>query len=391
MRIIVSFTSYPQRIESVHMVVESLHRQIVTPDEIILYLSLEEFPRAEDDLPDNLKVLIGKKGLRIEWVEGNLKSHKKYYHSLQKYREDIVITVDDDMIYSESMISDLVKGYDRFPHAISARRTRMILRRENGLESYRRWDGNLEEYAKVPRMDLCAIGVGGVCYPPGAGSESWFEKEDMMSVAGNQDDLWLKYNEILDHIPVLYVLPTQKDSPIRIGNVEKNSLFCSNINGGNDSCASTLLERLRTAQPSQYQKWFYSLMNWNEYAAQKRAYYSNIIKTDFDKAKDMPIYLYGAGKIAESLLDQLSELQLTNHITAVAVSSKEENPSELKGIAVKQLNQIDRGKRFGIIFGVNESNRHQIETTVLKGYDYCTIDLNTQALTKYFDIISGWK
>ena len=90
MRIIVSLTSYPQRIESVHMVVESLYRQIVTPDEIILYLSLEQFPRTEDDLPDNLKVLIGKKGFRIEWVEGNLKSHKKYYYSLQKYREDIV-------------------------------------------------------------------------------------------------------------------------------------------------------------------------------------------------------------------------------------------------------------------------------------------------------------
>ena len=42
MRIIVSFTSYPPRIKSVHRVVESLYRQTVKADEIILYLSLED-------------------------------------------------------------------------------------------------------------------------------------------------------------------------------------------------------------------------------------------------------------------------------------------------------------------------------------------------------------
>ena len=83
MRIIVSLTSYPPRINGVHKVVESLYRQSVKADEIVLYLSLEEFPEAEEELPATLRALIGKGGFRVAWVHGNLKSHKKYYYALQ--------------------------------------------------------------------------------------------------------------------------------------------------------------------------------------------------------------------------------------------------------------------------------------------------------------------
>lgn len=388
MGVIVSFTSYPPRIDRVHMVVESLYQQTVQADEIILYLSLEEFPKAEGELPDNLRVLIGKRKFRIEWVEGNLKSHKKYYYALQKYRQDIVITVDDDTVYAESMISDLVKVCRRYPHAISARRVRMIFKGGNGLENYRNWDGNLDEYADIPRMDICAIGVGGICYPPGTGSEKWFRKEEMTEVAGHQDDLWLKYNEIRDHIPVVYALPSNKD--IQIDYAEEDRLFDSNLNGGNDRCADALLKRLKIEYSARYEDWFQNLMFREEYVKHKKRYYSNILKADLDKAKGLPVYLYGAGKMATYLLDVLSDLYLADEITAVIVSDKECNPAEVAGIEVRQVDEIDRGKLFGIIFGVNASNRRQIENT-LNGFSYCSIELNMQAITRYSNIISGWQ
>ena len=56
MRIIVSLTSYPPRIDSVHKVVESLYRQSVPADAIVLYLSLDEFPQAAASLPGSLRV-----------------------------------------------------------------------------------------------------------------------------------------------------------------------------------------------------------------------------------------------------------------------------------------------------------------------------------------------
>ena len=72
-KIIVSFTSYPKRMKTVHKVVESLLNQTICADEIILFLSILEFPQREEDLPVELLNMIGKKGFKIEWVEDNLK------------------------------------------------------------------------------------------------------------------------------------------------------------------------------------------------------------------------------------------------------------------------------------------------------------------------------
>lgn len=386
--IIVSFTSYPPRIGGVHKVVESLFKQSVQADEIILYLSLEEFPDAEECLPDTLRELIGKRGFRIEWVEGNLRSHKKYYYALQAYSDDTVITVDDDVIYAESMISDLVRECRRFPQAVAARRVRIVLKSGNGLESYQKWDGNLEEYAGIPRMDICAIGVGGICYPPGIVNERWFRKDVMSSVAGKQDDLWLKYNEVMDNVPVVHVRPSQKDIPF--DSTEDDCLSISNVlYGGNDRCASALLERMIAENKDCYERWFQCLMNWDQYAEKKKEYCRRLLQKDMDRARGMPVYCYGAGICAEYLLDQLSALQLTGAITSIIVSDRTGNPAELNGIMVRQLDEIDREKPFGVIFGVSESNRRLIETTALKEYAYCPIELNDWALTEYFNMISG--
>ena len=70
MRIIVSLTSYPPRINSVHKVIESLYRQTVPADEIVLYLSLDEFPETKQDLPETLRSLDGRGGFRMQYQPG---------------------------------------------------------------------------------------------------------------------------------------------------------------------------------------------------------------------------------------------------------------------------------------------------------------------------------
>ena len=41
-----------------------------------------------------------KRGLTIRFCE-DLKAHKKYYYAFKEYPDDIVITVDDDVIYPQ--------------------------------------------------------------------------------------------------------------------------------------------------------------------------------------------------------------------------------------------------------------------------------------------------
>ena len=53
-RIIVTLTSYPERMETIDVVLYSLLDQTLKPDKIVLWLSYEEFPNLEDDVPSNI-------------------------------------------------------------------------------------------------------------------------------------------------------------------------------------------------------------------------------------------------------------------------------------------------------------------------------------------------
>ena len=384
MRIIVSFTSYPPRIKSVHRVVESLYRQTVKADEIILYLSLDEFPKVEAELPEKLRRMIGQGGFRIAWVCGNLKSHKKYYYALQEFQDAVVITVDDDKIYAETMICDLMESYKRFPDSVSARIARIILKRPETLEQYVKWEKEekIEECKDVPRMDLCAIGAGGVCYSPRLVNENWFHKETIMKVAGDYVDLWLKYSEIISNIPVVYTKPSQKDITIddsQICRLSANNLYGS----GNDKCISKILVLLKERYADCYEKWFSNLMTREEYIMEKKKYYAGVFNTVFDKAGNMPVYFYGAGKTARHALRILADLGLTQRITAIVVSDKAGNPSGLYGLQVKPLSELDTSRKFGVIFGVDEANQKEIMDR-LTAYNYQNIELDTRVIASCY-------
>lgn len=382
MRIIVSFTSYPKRISGVYKVVESLYQQTVRPDEILLYLSVEEFPDMEAGLPSKLRGLTGKNGFRIVWVKGNLKSHKKYYYVLQEYKEDVVITVDDDTVYADSMVSDLMKSYQKYPNAVSARRARIILRNGKTLEPYGKWEKYVDEYEAMPRMDLCAIGVGGICYPPALVNSNWFHKNKIFELAEDQDDLWLKYNEIACGIPVVYTKPSLSD--ITIENSQAGSLSVYNAYQGNDICIEKLTALMKSRESEGYCNWFQSLMREEEYIENKKSYYCKLFKDAFCKAGTEHFYLYGAGRIAGIILRMLSDFGLINKITAVIVSDKSGNPSELEGVRVMQLEDMNCNHKFGLIFGVNEANRQEIQN-MLHGKDYQCIECDIQGIRKYYE------
>ena len=83
-------------------VVECLKRQTIRPDKIILYLSKEQFSSIEE-IPDNL---ISRQDdiFHIEMVDGDLRSHKKFFYSFTSYPDNLVLLVDDDIYYPLNMV-----------------------------------------------------------------------------------------------------------------------------------------------------------------------------------------------------------------------------------------------------------------------------------------------
>lgn len=192
---IISFTTFPARIKRVYLVVESLLRQSIMPKEIVLYLSSQQF-YGYKDLPFRLRRLQGK-GLRIEFVKDDFKSHKKYYYAMRHYTNYNIITIDDDIIYPENFVQGLIETHNRHKDAICCNHASKIKIRNGKIAPYLEWktedvQPELESFSTLP------IGCAGVLYPAGTFELSLLLRSDLfMHLCPGADDLWLKCNEVL--------------------------------------------------------------------------------------------------------------------------------------------------------------------------------------------------
>lgn len=195
--VVVSLTSFPARIGTVHMVIRSLLLQTVRPAQILLYLSAEEFPQGIGQLPPQLAGLDGRHGVSIRFVDGNLRSHKKYFYAFAERPDACVITVDDDLYYPPHTIARLVDLHRRFPKAVCANVVRRIALGPDGRAlPYRRWP-KLPVHEPEESAALVGVGYGGVLYPPRRLAASQVLRADVfMSICPLADDLWLKACEL---------------------------------------------------------------------------------------------------------------------------------------------------------------------------------------------------
>lgn len=369
--IIISLTSYPNRIGTIHKVIESLLRQTEQADEVVLWLSKMEFPHQTDDLPKELKCLIGKGGFHIEWVEGNLKSHKKYFYVLQN-NDAVVITVDDDMIYANTLVETLMDSYRRHPNAISARNVHMIFG-ENGVQApYKYWEYYVSEYRDLERMDLCAVGVNGILYPPGCANEQWFNLEEIKSYAENQDDLWLKYHEIIDKIPIVYTGMGERD--VLIEGTQNNALYLSNLDGtNNDSCWSRLMCLMKKNHETVYQEWMGTLMEKKKFIQAKRRFYHEELESIF--ANNKAVYIAGAGKYAYILYKFIESCGRIGNLKGFLVTA---NAKTGDVVNIKNIKELNRNESFTVICGVREKYREEFkkELAIYGLCEWIDIDLD---------------
>lgn len=110
--LVVSLTSFPARINDVWQVVECMKRQTLLPEKIILWLSLDQFP-SKDLLPQNLRDREDNL-FSIRLVEGDIRSHKKYYYVSKEYPNNLIFLIDDDIYYDTDIINRSIKAFQEY-------------------------------------------------------------------------------------------------------------------------------------------------------------------------------------------------------------------------------------------------------------------------------------
>lgn len=220
-KIVVSLTSHGLRLNTVYIAIRSIMAQSLRPDIIVLYLDEDSGDKKivnEDELI--------RAGLVIKRNVENLRPHCKYYYAFQDYPDDIVITVDDDIIYPDNLIGDLYHAHLKFKDAVIAHRAHKAFDNDGNELLVR--DYLWEVSTKKPEKFLCATGVGGVLYPPGEYRKAFLDREAIKNLSLNADDIWLMYMEAMMGIKVYalepYKMRTVESSQDEIGLSLKNDV-----------------------------------------------------------------------------------------------------------------------------------------------------------------------
>ncbi len=142
-KIILTMKSWKKRINYCHKSIEILLTNSLPPYKLILNLAKEEFQKKNLELPKNLLNLLKYDNFEIFWVEENNNVFKKLIPTINRFKEDLIITVDDDVIYPNDMIEKVItlfrKYGSKFPISFGGRETdwKFIKKKKNSFKKIR--------------------------------------------------------------------------------------------------------------------------------------------------------------------------------------------------------------------------------------------------------------
>lgn len=242
-KIVLSFTTFPPRIDTVWQTAYTLLNQTVKVDHVILWLAREQF-ESLDTLPDSLKRL-KKYGLEIKFCD-DLRPHKKYYYAMQEYPDAIVITVDDDVYYPSFLVERLYSKHQEFPDAICCNWAHLIKKSNDGkILPYNKWEKGVSGFDDKPSFSLNQVGYEGVLYPPHSLDSRCFDKDLLCKLSLNADDLWLKAMSYLHGTKVVRA----NDVAYRYFGILKSQKVALNISNCGQNKNDEAIEKITTYFP----------------------------------------------------------------------------------------------------------------------------------------------
>lgn len=240
---IVSLTTFPKRIHTIKYTLYSIFMQNLQPKKVILSLSNKEFEN--EILPDEI-LEFQKYGLDILWNENNLYQYNKIIPVLQKYNNEVIITLDDDIFYPQGLLKGLFESHLKNKNVIWAQRARIVNISNDKINSFSTWNlvkKNDFKNQENPRFDLFLEGVGGVLYPPNSLYKDVVDDKKIMKLSPKADDLWLFAMAILNGTKIAVV----KNNLMANGNAmtisphSGHSLWLNNLISGNDKQLQSII------------------------------------------------------------------------------------------------------------------------------------------------------
>lgn len=235
--LVVSLTTIPDRLDTVHLAIESMLRQSCKPEKVILWLD----QNADlSSLPEPL-ARQKRKGLEI-CQRKDIGPYTKLVYCLREYPDHLIVTVDDDFIYRRHLLRDLLATHRAHPDCVACDRAHLMLVGEDEeLLPYNSWQmfspGRLG-----PSHCLFPTGVGGVLYAPGHLHPDVTRDDLFLRFSPKADDVWFKIMALLQETKVIKTRRRYRFSH-NIQGTLGSGLFADNLHRSrNDDQISAVIE-----------------------------------------------------------------------------------------------------------------------------------------------------
>lgn len=188
-KVIVSLTSFPAAITFAKGAIKSILEGNILPDKLVLYLTFSQFEDVK--IPSELTTLAKNNPLfEIRNYDEDIRSYRKLIPAIKDFPNEIIVTIDDDVIYDKNMLRDLLQLHKQIPHVIIANRAKKI--KINA--PYRKWKKYRWYHFLFKKLHYSfkniQTGVGGVLYPPNSLNKKMIHSDLFKEIAPTSDDIW---------------------------------------------------------------------------------------------------------------------------------------------------------------------------------------------------------
>lgn len=235
MRYIGSMTTYPQRFNSAITAIKSISNQTVSPQFLNINISEEDWDQAEKHFFKNASEAFSGE-IRFNLCV-NLKPANKIIPTAEKYRESIIVTFDDDIVYPEDRVERLMKKHQEYPENPIAFRIRKVTFDKKNTMPYGSW--HISYGLDEPDKRNFPTSVSGSLYPANFFPESFFDISKYIELSHDNDDIWTYFHVLLKGSE--FVKGGNEIVPPGVPGSQESALWKSNVSkGGNDG----IIERL---------------------------------------------------------------------------------------------------------------------------------------------------
>jgi len=194
--LIVSLTSYGERLIDLKYTLLSLVRQSICPEKIIVWLGYGEI------IPADLRKF-EKYNVEFKFCE-DIRSYTKLIPAKMEFPNACIVTADDDIYYAKNWLKKLWVCHTQNPDKKIAHIAHEIcFNNEKRLLPYTSWNHNIKR--NINGNNCFPTGVGGILYPSHQVPEVFFNKKVIMKLCPNADDVWFFFMGLESNIETVIV------------------------------------------------------------------------------------------------------------------------------------------------------------------------------------------